>query len=46
MTKSETIAVIGTGLAGLSAAHLLSSKHQVVLLEKSNKIGKLCCLLC
>ncbi len=33
------IAVIGSGIAGLSAAWLLSSKHEVTLFEKDNRIG-------
>ena len=33
------IAVIGTGIAGLSAAHLLSQKHTVTLFEKNDYIG-------
>jgi len=33
------IAVIGTGIAGLSAAWLLSQKHNVTIYEQENRIG-------
>lgn len=33
------IAVIGSGIAGLSAAWLLSSRHEVVLYERDQRIG-------
>ncbi|KAJ3306170.1 hypothetical protein HDV03_000404 [Kappamyces sp. JEL0829] len=33
------IAVIGSGFAGLSAAHLLSSKYNVTLLERNKNVG-------
>ena len=33
------IAVIGSGVAGLSAAYLLNQKHRVTLIEKSKRIG-------
>ncbi|HXV64446.1 MAG TPA: FAD-dependent oxidoreductase [Vicinamibacteria bacterium] len=33
------IAVIGGGISGLTAAYLLSRKHQVTLFEASNRIG-------
>ena len=33
------IAVIGSGISGLSVAHLLSKKHQVDLFEKENHFG-------
>ena len=33
------IAIIGSGLAGLSAANLLSRKHHVTILEKAPSIG-------
>jgi predicted NAD/FAD-binding protein len=33
------IAVIGSGAAGLTAAHLLQKKHRVVLLEKESRLG-------
>ena len=33
------IGVVGAGVAGLTAAHLLSKKHQVTLVEKQKRIG-------
>ena len=33
------IGVVGAGVAGLTAAHLLSKKHQVTLIEKQKRIG-------
>ena len=36
---NEKIAVIGGGIAGLTAAYLLNTRYQVTLLEKSNRIG-------
>jgi len=33
------IAVIGSGISGLTAAYLLSKKHEVVLYEASDRIG-------
>ena len=33
------IAVIGTGIAGMSAAWLLSKQHKVTVFEKQNRIG-------
>lgn len=37
--RDRRIAVIGSGIAGLSAAWLLSRKHQVTLYEKQDWIG-------
>ncbi len=33
------IAIIGTGISGLTAAYLLSRKHQVEVFEKNDYIG-------
>jgi predicted NAD/FAD-binding protein len=33
------IAIIGTGISGLTAAHLLSQKHEVVVYEAADRIG-------
>ncbi|MDX1584418.1 MAG: FAD-dependent oxidoreductase, partial [Thermoanaerobaculia bacterium] len=35
----KRIAVIGAGIAGMSAAHLLSRKHEVHLFEKRKRLG-------
>mgnify|MGYP000058614534 CR=1 FL=1 len=35
----KKIAIIGTGISGLSTAYLLSKKHQVHVFEKSDRIG-------
>ena len=35
----EKIAIIGSGISGLSAAHLLSNKYDVYLFEKKNRLG-------
>jgi predicted NAD/FAD-binding protein len=35
----QSIAVVGTGAAGLTAAHLLQRKHNVTLFEKNNRLG-------
>jgi predicted NAD/FAD-binding protein len=39
MTSPKSIAVIGGGMAGLTAAFLLSRKHKVTLFEKSGRLG-------
>lgn len=33
------VAVVGSGVAGLTAAYLLSRRHEVVLLEKDDRLG-------
>ena len=35
----EKIAIIGSGISGLSAAYLLSKKYDVYLFEKKNRLG-------
>ena len=35
------IGIIGAGVAGLTAAHLLSEKYNVTLIEKQKRIGGL-----
>ncbi|WP_158969808.1 NAD(P)/FAD-dependent oxidoreductase [Paraglaciecola sp. L3A3] len=35
----KNIAIIGSGISGLTAAYLLSKKHQVTVYEKNNYIG-------
>lgn len=37
----ENVAVIGTGITGLSAAHLLKNRYKVTLFEKADKPGGL-----
>ncbi len=37
--QRQNIAVIGSGIAGMSAAWLLSQRHQVTLYEKADRIG-------
>ena len=39
---SQTIAVVGTGIAGLSAAWLLAKRHQVTVFERDRRIGGHC----
>ena len=35
----QKIAIIGSGISGMSAAYLLSSKYDVYLFEKNNRLG-------
>jgi len=35
----KNIAIIGSGVSGLTAAHLLSKKHNVTVFEKKDRIG-------
>lgn len=37
--RMKHIAIIGSGISGLTAAYLLSKKHQVTVFEKNNYIG-------
>lgn len=38
-TRRQSIAVIGSGIAGMSAAWLLSQKHDVTVYEKNHRLG-------
>jgi predicted NAD/FAD-binding protein len=38
-TRRQNIAVIGSGIAGMSAAWLLSQKHDVTVYEKNGRLG-------
>ena len=37
--KALNIAVVGSGAAGLTAAHLLQREHRVTLIEKNHRLG-------
>lgn len=39
ITRPRKIAVVGSGISGLSAAWLLSQRHEVTLFEKEGRIG-------
>src|SRR5690349_11784994 len=39
VTRRQNIAVIGSGIAGMSAAWLLNQKHDVTVYEKSARLG-------
>ena len=39
VSSSKNIAIVGSGIAGLSAAWILSKTHQVTLYEKADKLG-------
>lgn len=38
-TDGKRVAVIGAGVAGITTAHLLQRRHEVVLFEKENRLG-------
>jgi len=37
--KRLSIGVVGSGVAGLTAAHILSRRHDVTIIEKNDYIG-------
>ncbi|MDR9466971.1 FAD-dependent oxidoreductase [Marinospirillum sp.] len=39
MNSQKSIAVVGSGIAGMTAAHLLSRKYQVTLFEAEERLG-------
>ncbi len=39
MDETKNIVVIGSGVAGLTATHLLQRRHRVTLLEKNSRLG-------
>ena len=39
MKKKMKIAVVGTGISGLSSAWLMSKKHDIYIFEKNDYIG-------
>ncbi len=39
INKNHSIAIIGSGISGLSAAYFLSEKYQIKLYEKNNYLG-------
>jgi predicted NAD/FAD-binding protein len=39
LVEQQGIAIIGGGIAGLTAAHLLHDEHDITLFEKSERIG-------
>ncbi|HEX6057234.1 MAG TPA: FAD-dependent oxidoreductase, partial [Intrasporangium sp.] len=38
-SRQPTAAVIGSGVAGLTAAHVLSQSHAVTLFEADSRVG-------
>ena len=38
-TQSKNIAVIGAGISGMGAAHLLAKSHSVTLFESEKRLG-------
>lgn len=39
MTSQKSVAVVGSGIAGMTAAHLLSRKYKVTLFEAEDRLG-------
>lgn len=39
LPQGSSIAIIGSGVAGITAAHLLQNKFRITLLEKENRLG-------
>ncbi len=39
LASSRSIAIVGSGVAGLTAAHLLADRHRVTLFEADNRLG-------
>ncbi len=39
MTKRRSVAVIGSGVAGLTAAHVLAERDHVTLFEADTRLG-------
>lgn len=37
--ERQKVAIIGSGISGLSCAHFLHSRHEVTLFEKDNRLG-------
>ena len=35
----QNIAIIGSGISGISAAYMLSKKHKITLFESDNRLG-------
>ena len=35
----QNIAVIGSGISGISAAYMLSNQHKITLFESDNRLG-------
>ena len=39
LNRPQTVAVIGAGISGMGAAHMLAKTHKVVLFETENRLG-------